>query len=543
MELGDFLDTMFFDTSNPYATGATMHFSFLTGLVVENNTIDMPPTPNPPPLTLPIGMRAVDILMDQTGMIEDGAFVIMGKEVFTIGVHNLWTYPYWPMDTGFVHLQPAELVDPPTGFDEPFPPNACPGRPYWADFVNTGPVAQSCTVGFGFTYAARQQIGNFLFSVDKNNNEVKVINSNTMDLITSISGFSSPDSAAVSGDLKRLYVTNSGSGVLSVFNADPRSSEFLHHITDIQVGIQPKGLCYQPDHEDVLVCNYGSDSISIVDVKSATVRKTITSLLDGPWDLVAGPRQTTFGYRTGIYHAYVSNYGGDNVLVFESGPSGNGGIGYDDILDPVPETGEGGITWLPMEKPRGICWDPHFYAPNYLNGGAFVAHKAGSYPVVSRISFTKQQAPLGPIYLQPFQGAPGGTPGFGKRIFEITAQWGGPDNPLSVGSGAATDVALLDYNREFWCSTNWTGNPYVTNYGAVANNPEWGMPINHKHPTRILQPYGLNEYHPVVLPDRLYISFEFEPVIDVIDPIDGTMVKTITGLPAPAKVLKTYFKY
>ena len=193
--------------------------------------------------------------------------------------------------------------------------------------------------------------------------------------------------------------------------------------------------------------------------------------------------------------------------------------------------------------PRGLCWDPHFYTPNQLNGGVFVAHKSGSHPVVSRINFVKQQGPPGPIYLQPFQGAPGGTPGFGKRVFEIIAQWGGPDNPLSSSSGAATDVALLDYNRELWYTTNWTGNPYVTNYGAVAGNPKWGMPMNHKHPTRILDFGGGYAYQPVAFPDRLYVSFEFEPVIDVIDPTDGTKVKTIIGLPAPAKVLKSFFKY
>ena len=545
IDLGDFLDTIFYDTSNRWAR-KSLHVSYVMPTAGDyvSNSIDTPPQPNPPPLTLPIGMRVVDVLVDDKGVVENGAFVIMGKEVFTVGLQQVLgaNFP-WPMDTAFVHLKPAELCNPPTTYDQPFPPNPNPANPYLADYCNSGPLAESSTLGYGVTYGCRQQIGNFLFACDKNNNEVKVINSNSMEVITSISGFSSPDSLTVSGDLNKLYVTNQGNGLVSVFNVDPLSEEFLNHIADIPVGNQPKGLCAQPDYEDVLVCNYGDSSISIINMGTNTVRKTISSLVNNPWDMVAGPRQSTFGYGAGIYFGYISNYGGNNILVFESGPSGYGGIGYDDILDPVPDVGSSGYQWRTIENPRGICWDTHFYEPGYLNGGCFVAHSSGSYPMVSRINFTKQQANWGPIFLQSNSGAVGGTPGFGKRIFEIIAQWGGPENPLSSPSGAATDVALMDYTRELWFTSNWTGNPYVTNYGSVKNNPAFGMPVNHKHPTRILTFNNVTQYHPTAYSDRLFISYAFEPKIDVINPVDGTLVKTITGLSSPAKVLKTFFKY
>jgi YVTN family beta-propeller protein len=379
--------------------------------------------------------------------------------------------------------------------------------------------------------------------VDKANNVVRVMNSNTMEVITTLTGFSAPDSAEVSSDLTKLYVTNSGSGFLSVFDADPMSADFLSHVSDVPVGILPKGICVQPDNEDVLVCNFGSSSISIIDVASNTVRKTVSALVSKPWDLVAGPRQTTFGFGTGVYHAYIANFGGDNVLVFESGPDGFGGIGFDDILDPIPEIGSGGTQYLPIEDPRGICWDPHFVDPNFLNGGCFVGHSSGATPVVSRINFTKQQAPWGPVFLQPNSGAIGGTPGFGKRVFEITAQWGGPANPLSVSQGAVSDIATMDYNRDYWLYSNWTGNPYVTNFGTVSDNPSFGLPKNHKHPNRILNFHGSSAHEPVALPDRMFVSFAFSNSVDVINPLDGSLVKTITGLPAPAKVLKSYFKY
>lgn len=549
IELGDFLDTIFFDHNNRWAKN-TFHVSLASaGLFIgkyQNNIIDTPPTPNPPPLTLPIGMRAVDYVIDRSGLLAEGVFVIMGKEVFTFGLHNdpsliLGGTPM-PWDTAFIHLQPAESAG--TKADKPFPPNPfLMFQSYLTDFTNTGPLAESATIGTGYYYGSRQQIGNFLFAADKSNNEVKVINSNSMDVITTLSGFSAPDSVAVSPDLKSMYVTNAGSGFLSVFNVDPRSEGFLTNIADVAVGVQPKGLCVQPDFEDVMVCNYGDNSISIVNPADNTVRKTVTSLLNRPWDIVAGPRQTYFGFQTQIYHAYISNFGGNNVLVFESGPSGLGGVGYDDILDPVPSEGFGGQVFLPVQKPRGLCWDPHFLAGTVLSGGVFVAHSSGSYSVVSRIQFTKQQGTTGPILIVTPRGLPGGTPGFGKRVFEITAQWGGPDNPLSGGASGAADVALMDYNRNLWQTNNWTGDPYVTNYGGLDNNPKVGMPINDKHPIRFITVFGLGQYSPVVYPDRLFVSFTTNKVIDVINPLTGTILNTITGLPAPAKVMKTYFKY
>ena len=49
-----------------------------------------------------------------------------------------------------------------------------------------GPMAQTNTLGVSYSYAARQQIGNFLFAADKGNNRIRVLNSNTMDQIAVI---------------------------------------------------------------------------------------------------------------------------------------------------------------------------------------------------------------------------------------------------------------------------------------------------------------------------------------------------------------------
>ncbi len=537
VEVGDFLDALFFDAGNPWAH-KSFHISAINQTATgnyTNNLIATPPTPNPPPLMIPIGMRATHVLLDELSLSNEGAFVIMGKEVFTGDLFNLTGGAVIAPNTGFIHLLPAEFAG--SAVDEPFPPNPSRWGGVFVDFLNTGPVADSSTIGMGMIYGSRQQIGNFLFVADKANNVVQVLNSNNMDIITTLTGLNQPNSVAVTSDLTRLFVTNSGGQSVSVFNVNPRSDNFLYLESQIWVGSNPRGLCCQPDGEDVFVCNYGSNTISIINPNTNMVRKTISSLLNKPWDCVMGPRQTVFGFLTGVFHGYISNSGGDNILIFESGPDGFGGIGYDDILDAVPETNTTGVPWLPIHRPRGLTWDPLYYQQNLLTGGCYVAHHSGSYGVVSHIQFTAQQGPIGPIFLIPNAGSIGGTPGFGKRVFSITAQWGGKSNPLSGSS--ASDIALLDYNRNAWVNENWLGNLYVTNLADLGQNPLTELPTNNKHPIRIL----FGAIATTMNPDRLFISYEFTPVIDVIDPLSSSIVKTITGLPAGAKVLKNYFKF
>jgi YVTN family beta-propeller protein len=538
VEVGDFLDTLYFDKGNEWAL-PSFHLSAVNQAAIGvffNNLISTPPTPNPPPLSLPIGMRPTAVILDEFSLLEEGALVITGKEVFTVDLVGL-VVGFAP-NTGFVHLNPA--VQAGSSTDEPFPPNRSTWPGGTPDYMNLGPVADSSTIGMGWYYGSRQQIGNFLFVADKSNNTVNVVNSNTMEIITSLTGLSGPDSVAVTPDLRNLYVTNSGGQAVAIFRVNPRADDFLNQIGTIFVGSQPKGLCCQPDGEDVFVCNFGSGTISILNPKTLSVRKTVSSLLKGPWDIVAGPRQSTFGFGGQVFHAYISNHKGNNVLIYESGPSGFGGVGYDDILDPVPETGQNGEKFLPLDSPRGLTWDPSAGLQYPLSGGVYVAHTAGSYGVVSRIEYVAQQAPYGPIFLIPNSGAIGGTPGFGKRVFSITAQWGGPDNPLS--GKVATDVALLDYNRSAWINDNWLGNFFnVTNIGDYPG-PHPYLPINNKSPIRTLS-QGSQAFSQTFNPDRMYVSFDNTPVIDVVNPTSSQIVKTITGLPRGAKKMKTYFKF
>ena len=81
---------------------------------------------------------------------------------------------------------------------------------------------------------------------------------------------------------------------------------------------------------------------------------------------------------------------------------------------------------------------------------------------------------------------------------------------------------------------------YVTNMGDIGSNPQSFLPINNKHPIRIVggpaQTYNS---------DLIFVSFENISKIDVFDPTSSQVTKTITGLPPNAKVdvMKSFFKY
>ncbi len=525
IEVGDFLDTIYYDRSNPFANDQ-LHLDLIHVAAAGNflnNMISSPPTPNPPPLTLPVAMRPLHVAVDELGIHEQGAYVTLGKEVFPPDL----TFIPLTGKKQWIHLDPAGLGG---GSDRPFPPNA-PGLGPWAPgtYLQDGPLAESCTFGIGYSYASRQQIGNFLFATDRTRGSVHVLNSNTMEPITEITGFGAPAQAAITSDLKDLFVTNLASSTVTVVDVNPRSPHFLLKTAEIPVGQWPKGLCCQPGGEDVLVCNFGDDTISIIEKSSRSVRKTLTdSRINKPWDIVAGPRQNTFGWGTGVYHAYISNFGGHNVLVYESGPDGLGGIGLDDIYGAVPLIGENGEVYEEILEPRGLCYDPCYLhdISSSLNlvGGCFVAHNSIKGAAVSRIQFVNQEPGWGPY-----------PPGSVTRDFFIVGQWTAQDGVLS-GTGPAADVALPDLNREAWLNQVIAGNPYVTNWGAVGNNPMLSLPVNNKHPIRYLP-----SATPTFLPDLLFVSYVNDSVIDLLDRASGTTT-CVTGLPGPAGVLKSYFK-
>jgi YVTN family beta-propeller protein len=209
------------------------------------------------------------------------------------------------------------------------------------------PVITSCSA-----YSIRQQVGHFLYMIDRVSREVVVLNSNRFTVIDRIP-LPDPTSLAMSPNADLLAVSNRGANLVSLIDIDPNSGTFHQVIKSVTVGAGPSGIAWQPDNEDILVCNELDDSLSIISTFSLAVRKTVNTTLDRPFEIAVAPRQGGFGTIGGfhlnrqVYFAYVLQRNG-RVSLYESGPSGPSGVGTDTVIGQAP---------LTFKQPKKIAID------------------------------------------------------------------------------------------------------------------------------------------------------------------------------------------
>jgi hypothetical protein len=568
IEVGDFLDTVYVDPENPFAT-PLRHRSYNTPLQgsLDNNSIADPPLPNPPPLRFPVGLPHTAVVFDQSDLAK-APFIIDGNEVFPAdGViiydDGTGVPPLTRQTNCFIQLNPTSNPSNAASFDQPHLPNAGFNSPFGGitlgqatKFVQTGPMPKTATSGAFLlaalnlpapgtydsgglvppVYQSRQQIGNFLFVSDGVNKKLHALNSNTMEVLHSLK-LPDPYGLGLSPTLETLYVSNEGNNSVSVVDADPTSATFMTELKRINVGNGPRAVAVCPNNEDVFVLNYLANTVSIIDIGTQSVRHTLTQNgLDRPYDIAIGAREGSQmpGFLSGVYHAFISNFGGDDVLIYESGPSGLAGIGWDSILGSVRpnEPPQVGVpVFLDMFQPRGIVYDTahpsiDVFSANPNTPACIVAHKDQSgRAVATRIAYTKDSSPGQSV------GNFTGTPLFGDKVFEVTAQY-------TAGLvGVAYDVALPDFNRERLENDDF-GTYYNLYNAGGATKVIPSLERNAKFPTADnIVPAGFNA--PRWQPDRVYLSVGGK-LIQVFDLDTGNHLKTIST-PLDVSVMATYF--
>ncbi|MBL8766344.1 MAG: YncE family protein [Planctomycetes bacterium] len=512
--IGDFLDTLFFDTQNPFAASA-LHQSVVNGTATNRNSISDPPVPNPPPLQMAVGLPAVDVAFNKVGLLKP-AFVIEGAEVF----------PAPGALPGRLHLihEPAASA----GAGDRLP-----------TFPHSGPQAASFTAG-GAPFASRQQIGNFLYVTDRDSGKVVVLNSNTFGVVDSIK-LPDPEGLALSPDLRRLYVSNYGDDTVSIVGTDPYGPFFHDEINRVKTANGPRAIVVQEDGEDVFVCNTLANAVSILSPKTQSFRKVIKDQgLKKPWKVVLTPRQLLTGWTSGIYFGFLIGQQSSQVLVYESGPGGPTGYGLDDI------------RWIAegqYSNMRGACYDPGTYPGSQvgLQTGLYVTHRDAQtgLGMVTRIAFVNQLPLPGPIpvglgTLPSNPQTPLGNITF--RVFQPVGTWGGPLVPLAQKLNFAGtdqqpfDVALADFRTQDFFSTNPLVTP--TNFGSLTGlQSTIAVSLNNRSHLRIVQgaPISVN------YADRMYVSFPGDDRIEVLDANSaGIRVNAITGVPK-AGALTTFW--
>jgi len=303
----------------------------------------------------------------------------------------------------------------------------------------TGPSIPQPQLSACLPFMVRQQIGHYLYMIDRQRREIVVLNSNRMTVIDRLL-IPDPTSLAMAPNVDFLAVTSQVADTVAFIDIDPNSASLHEIVHTTVVGNGPRGIAWQPDNEDILVCNEVDSSLSVISAHSLDVRLSVNGNLTRPFDVAVAPRQNLHGHFRGVYFAYILNRNG-NVGLFESGPNGVNGWGFDNIV---------GIAPFKFQNPKAVQVDPVD-----LRAAVYIAHE-------------------GPIDLETGREGPVGEPAVSKLAI-ATALTGriplsinsfllpqlrdlGLDVISSIGgdalSGIPVDIALDD-------QLNWGGWPSV----------------------------------------------------------------------------------
>ena len=437
------------------------------------NLVSWAPHPNPPPLVFPpVCLSPLINGLEPTSI-----------QIASNGVSNLLVPGPNPYGSPVLNRAPNNMLatDQNSHFQGPDP-----SRP-----------AVSLCLGFGI----RQQIGHFLYVVDRANGEVVVFNSNRFTVIDRIR-LPDPTSLAMSPNLNLLAVTNERADQVSFIDTDSTSSTFHQVTRTVKVGAGPTGIAWDPCNEDILVCNRADGTVSVISAFTLRVRKLLRNQISEPIEVAITPRQLGFGFGRGVYFAYILNQNG-SVAVFESGPDGLNGWGFDDVIGTIPfaflrpKTIQPDITrmnsaiWVVHENPLTLTG-----ALSGQSGGALT--NAGIASAVQGII--------------PLSQSSGSNPQTRNMEFGVFASIG--EGPLGL-SGKPVDIAF-DNQVNLTALTNFT-----TEFSA-------GFPLS-VNGKSILR-FSNASFRPASAPQFMFLAVPNPGVVDVFDLLTGAVQRVDTNV-------------
>jgi len=448
------------------------------------------------------------------------------------------------------HPNPPRLVFPPPNpgqviFAEeptamPIPSGGCVNQPI-DHLVSGNPFAQTGQPGlFGHTSDAfngpapapaspppptppcaffmRQQLGHFLYILDADSKNILVVNSNRMTVLDTIR-LPDPVDMATSPNCRTLAVSNAASGTVSFIDIDPTSLTFHTVVGETRVGPGPGSVIWQSDGEDILVVHPNTNKLTLINAIDLQVRKTVEGFLNQPIELVCTPRFAGFGANSGVYYAYILNRNG-TVAIYESGPDGVNGIGFNNIIGTVPT--------LIFRNPRKM-------APltSSLMGGALISHSDDlGNGVVTKLELVT--TPGVPLPIQQQQGGFILPPTFRQQEWGAVQAFGGVEasNPnKDLLSGRAPHEIMFD---EMLNRAGWPG--LLTQFNSAV--PLTPMLHSEKNQVKVT-PTGA--IVPVAVPKFVFISLVDRGLVDVFDAGTAQRVFTIDIGGTPS-VLTGYFR-
>jgi hypothetical protein len=291
---------------------------------------------------------------------------------------------------------------------------------------------------------------------------------------------------------------------VSFIDIDPFSSRFHQVVTETRVESGPTGVAWQPDGEDVLVVSTNANFLTIISALDFSVRRTLGGFLNGPIDLVVTERYQASGNTSQVYYAYILNSNG-TVAIYESGPDGVNGIGFNDII--------GSVTNISFPRARAMAYDQATSA-----GGVLIGHSdAAGLGQVSRLALTS--TPNGALPLNPSSGGFILPPTYRQKEWTVVQRWGGvsPTTPVhdTLSGNSIVDLCVDDMLNNGGLAGQ--GNAYAPSYNTT--------PYTHsgKHVVKAV-PGGVTV---ASSPRLMFIALSDVGNVDVFELQTGTRIATI----------------
>jgi hypothetical protein len=487
IHIGCPLDTVFNNENVNRNATRTNHVNPVTGTVAFGNTISVAPHPNPPTLVFPPPNPSRAIFGQEPTVNSStgpaGTIVTTNPPCIVSPLNLLRTgNPFSNQQTEvglYGHFMEGVFYGP-----QPPPASPPPPTPY-------------CP------FTSRQQIGHFLYILDRDNRQILVVNSNRMTVLDTIR-LTDPFSMTVAPNMRTLAVTNFASASVSFIDIDPTSPAFHTVIAETRVPPGPTSIAWQPDGEDILITSTSSNSLTILGARDFAARRTVTGFLSGPIDVAVTPRYQNTGYLSGIYFAYILNSNG-TVAIYESGPDGVNGIGFNDVVGIVPTA--------TFPRPRTIKLDY-----TNLNGAVLIGHVDDSgLGQISRVELTG--SPIGPLPISPNSGGFILPPTFRQKEWQVTQRFGGA-NATTPRRDLMSGNAPVDFT--FDEMVNFGGAPgQVTQF----NSGLTATPMTHSGKDA-LKAIGGAPGIPYV-PKLLIVALGDTGKLDVFEVNTGRLVRTI----------------
>ncbi len=461
----------------------------LLGTAMSGNTITQPPVPNPPRLVFPPPNPNRAIFGEEPAVKSSlgppGALVTGGPPAgcLAVGLNLLVLGNPFSSSQNELGLYGTSFMgvfvgpQPPPGSPPP-PPPFCP-------------------------FTSRQQVGHFLYVLDRDNRQVVVVNSNRFTVLDTIQ-LSDPVSMAMSPNMTRLAVSNFASSSVSFIDIDPTSATFHQVVSETFVEAGPTGVAWQPDGEDVLVVSTDANFLTVISALDFTVRRTVGGFLNQPIDLIVTERYQATGNTSAVYYAYILNSNG-TVAIYESGPDGVNGIGFNDII--------GTVTNAAFPRAKSMQYD---FSSILANGAVFIGHTADNgLGQVSRLALTA--TPVGALPLNPVSGGFILPPTYRQKEWTVIQRIGGTAGGANNMSGnSIVDLCMDDL-------VNFGG---YTGQGNLFNPSYATTPYIHsgKHVVKTTAGGGIVA---AANPRLMFVALSDVGNVDVFEVQTGTRIGTI----------------